>query len=136
MTTEDYLLLASLFRKKGTESIEPSRFKHLAELEIVKFTERGIELINNDTILPIDYQSTATDDWQSIDTGDRKKQILAFIVNNDKVTTSQLAKLTGLTQGRIRTILQELASDGFIDKIGNYRHTSYIIKNYKNDKPN
>ena len=128
MTTDDYLLLASLFRKKGTESIEPSRFKHLAELEIVRLTERGIELINDDTILPIDYQSTATDDWQSIDTGDRKKQILAFIANNDKVTTSQLAKLTGLTQGRIRTILQELASDGFIEKVGNYRHTSYIIK--------
>jgi len=82
-----------------------------------------------DTSFPIDYQSTATVDWQSIGIGDSKKQILAFVANNDEVTTSQLAKLTGLTQSRIRTILQELASEGFVEKVGNYRHASYKIGN-------
>jgi ATP-dependent DNA helicase RecG len=50
MTTDDYLLLAALFRAKGLDDLQPSRFEHLAELEIVKYTEQGIELANGDLL--------------------------------------------------------------------------------------
>jgi predicted HTH transcriptional regulator len=59
-----------------------------------------------------------------------KSQILSFFSNEDKVTSSQLAKYTGLTQGRIRTILQELVSDGVITKVGDNRHTSHRLKGH------
>jgi predicted HTH transcriptional regulator len=73
-------------------------------------------------------QSTATVDWQSIETSDRKKQIIAYMAENGNVTTSQLAKHTGLSQGRVRTILQELNADGVVVKDGDYRYTTYTLK--------
>ena len=39
-------------------------------LEIVRFTERGIELLNSAATLPIDCQSTVAVDWQSIEKSD------------------------------------------------------------------
>ena len=128
MTTEDYLLIRSLFVRNGHEHIDRIKFEHLAELEIVRFTERGVELINNSTTIPIDCQSNVAVDRQSLKTSDRKKQILAFIGGNDKATSSQLAKLTGLSQGRVREILQELVADDLIVKIGDNRYASYAIK--------
>ncbi|MCL2814278.1 MAG: putative DNA binding domain-containing protein [Oscillospiraceae bacterium] len=129
MTTNDYLLLGSLFTRNGNDGcIDRAKFEHLAELEIVRFTERGTELITNDTTTSIECQSTAAVDWQSIDISDRKKQILNFIAENGKATTLQLTKITGLTQGRIRTILQELAADGLVVKEGDYRYASYTVR--------
>ena len=139
MTTEDYLLLVSLFTQKGLDRIDITKFEHLVELEIVRITKGGIELIDGDielsidcqsttNRLPIDCQSTVKISKQSIETGDRKKQILIFMAEHDKVTTAQLAEFTGLTPGRVRTILQELSTDGVIVKIGDYRHTHYEMK--------
>jgi ATP-dependent DNA helicase RecG len=129
MTTDDYILLSVLFHRKGIANIDSSRFNHLSELGVVKRTKRGIELIDGDLTLSSDCQATATSDWQSVETSDRKKQILTFISNNDIVKSSQIAEITGLTQGRVRTILQELVIDGLIEKIGDNRYASYIIKN-------
>ena len=50
------------------------------------------------------------------------------MAENGRVTTSQLAKLTGLTQGRVRTILQELITGVLVIKDGDYRYTSYSLK--------
>jgi len=125
MTTDDYLLLSALFHGKGLTDIDSSRFEHLAELEIVRYTERGIELSDSGVTLSSDFQATVA--------SDRKKQILSFISNNDKATSSQLAKITGLTQGRVRTILQELSADGLIVKIGDNRYAYYAIKSPKKD---
>jgi len=128
MTTDDYLLLSALFHGKGLENIDPSKFENLAELGIVRYTERGIELSNGSLTLSSEYQAHVTSNWQSLEVNDRKKQILAFIAKNDNTTPSQLAKFTGLTQGRIRSILQELSADGLIVKVGDNRYASYVIK--------
>ena len=128
MTTSDYLSLLLLFTQNGDVKIDHTHYEHLAELGIVRFMENGIELINNETILPIDCQSTATVDWQSIEPNDRQRHILEFMASNGSVTTAQLAKITGLTQGRVRTILQELAVKGFVEKNGDYRYTTYKLK--------
>ncbi|MCL2766387.1 MAG: winged helix-turn-helix domain-containing protein, partial [Peptococcaceae bacterium] len=53
----------------------------------------------------------------------------AFILDNGEATSAQLAKLTGLTQGRVRAILQKLVADGIIIKVGDNRFASYRIKN-------
>jgi DNA-binding IclR family transcriptional regulator len=50
------------------------------------------------------------------------------MASNGSVTTAQLAKITGLTQGRVRTILQELTAKGFVEKDGDYRYTTYKLK--------
>jgi len=54
MTTGDYILLSAMFQEKWFEKIDSSRFSHLAELEIVKYTERGIELSDGSLILLIE----------------------------------------------------------------------------------
>jgi ATP-dependent DNA helicase RecG len=138
ITTDDYILLMNLFQGKNLGDIKPEKFEHLLELEIIKRTDAGFEFSNG--VMGIlteslngkssDCQAIATVDWQSLEKGERKKQILSFFSNEDKVTSSQLAKHTGLTQGRIRTILQELVSDGVIVKEGDNRYTSYRLKSH------
>ena len=127
MTTDDYLLLSALFLNKNLGNIDPARFKHLAELEIVKYTERGFEWANGGVTLSSDCQANISVDWQSLETSDRKKQILAFISSNDRATSSQIANFIGLTQGRVRTILRELAAEGLITKSGDNRYATYSI---------
>lgn len=132
ITTDDYILLMNVFQGKDLDGIKPEKFEHLIELEIVKRTETGFEFANGAMSFlteslngkSSDCQAIATVDWQSLEKSDRKKQILAIFSNEDKITSSQLAKYTGLTQGRIRTILQELVSDGVIVKAGDNRYTS------------
>ena len=51
MTTDDYILLSLFFHRKKYAEIHQSRFEHLSELGLVSFTTRGIELIDNGTIL-------------------------------------------------------------------------------------
>ena len=93
------------------------------------------ESINTQSMETIDLQSIGDTksiekvDWQSIGKDDRKKMITAYIKSNPKSTSLQIAQLTKLSQMRVRTILQELVADGVIEKIGNYRHTSYQVKN-------
>jgi ATP-dependent DNA helicase RecG len=141
VTTDDYILLMNLFQGKDLGNIKPEKFEHLIELEIIKRTAIGFEFTNgvmsflteNFAGKSIDCQAIAKRlpiDWQSLEKGDRKKQILAFFSNADKVTSSQLVKYTGLTQGHIRTILQELVSDGAIIKVGDNRYTSYRLKDH------
>ena len=62
MTTDDYLLLSALFQSKNLSNIDPARFKHLAELEIVKYTELGIEPANGYVILAFGDQSPTSAD--------------------------------------------------------------------------
>ena len=90
--------------------------------------ERGIELANGVLTLSSDCQANETSGWQSLETNDRKKQILDFISSSGKTTSSQIAKFTGLSQGRVRAILQELAAGGLIVKIGDNRYANYMIK--------
>ena len=140
MTTDDYTLLAAMYDGKGIAEIDLPQFGHLLELGIVKQTQRGLEpangdlalLIDQNGALPIDSQSIANRqpiDSQSIETIDSKKRIAELIKKNGKVTSSQLAKLTGLTPGRVRQILQQLVADGFINKVGDYRYAAYALKN-------
>ena len=56
MTTDDYLFLSALFQGKNLSNVDPVRFKHLAELEIVKYAEHGIEPANGGVILIIGSQ--------------------------------------------------------------------------------
>ena len=134
MTTDDYILLSAIYSEKGLADIQPSRFEHLVELGIVKHTEHGIELANGELTFitnqpSINGQSTESVDWQSIGTADRKQIISAYIVSHQKATSSQIVQLTGLSPTRVREILHELVSNGVIEKIGNYRYTTYTIKN-------
>ena len=136
MTTDDYILLSTLFSKKGFSDIHPSKFEHLIELGIVKQTEHGIELANGDLVFAIDsivvspseFQSTVASGWQALETSDRKKQIITFIADNESATSLQLAQFTGLSQGRVRAVLKELVIDGVIEKFGDNRYTSYKLK--------
>ena len=59
---------------------------------------------------------------------DKEQLILGFIEENGKTTSIQLANYVGVTQGYMRKILIKLAAKGAIEKIGDYRHTHYVMK--------
>ena len=74
-----------------------------------------------------DSQAVASGN-QAVATADRKNEILTFIKTNGKTSSSELAKVTGLTSGRIRSLLRELVNEGTIEKIGDNRFARYILK--------
>ena len=129
MTTDDYLLLSALFLNKDLGNIDPARFKHLAELEIVKYTERGFEWANGGVTLAIGGQSAANADRVPIESDDKNHKILTFIADNGNVTSAQLSDYMGLSQRRVRELLNALVSEGLVVKSGNYRHAKYMLKN-------
>ena len=57
ITTDDYMLLTSLLTQKGLDRIDITQFVHLAELEIVRIAEDGIELADGGRIIPIGTQT-------------------------------------------------------------------------------
>jgi ATP-dependent DNA helicase RecG len=128
MTTDDYVLLSKLFNGRELDITKPEQFAHLTELGIVKQTANGIEFANGILAISSDRQAIAASDWQALESNDKKKQIISFITDNNKATSAQLAKLTGLSQGRIRAILQALAAADLIVKVGNNRYATYELK--------
>lgn len=83
---------------------------------------------------PIDQSAVLGDrqaiaiDRQAIKTSDRKRAILSYIEEHSQATTSEVAELLGLSKGRVRAILQEMARDGTIRKVGNNRYAYYVLK--------
>jgi predicted HTH transcriptional regulator len=128
MTTDDYLLLSALFREEDLRGVDRTRFKHLAELEIVKYSEYGVEPANGGVILAIGNQSATIADKMPIENADRQQCILNYMTNHETVTTKQLADLLGLSQRTVRNIMKELVGDGLVDTIDTYRHAKYALK--------
>ena len=67
MSTDDYLLLGSIYRGEDMRGIDPSCFNHLAELEIIKYTKHGVEPANGGVMLAIGNQSAAIADKMPIE---------------------------------------------------------------------
>jgi len=65
-------------------------------------------------------------DWQSIETSDRKREILTYIEEQKRVTASEVSGLLGLSKARVRAILREMVSDGTIEKVGDNRYAYYV----------
>jgi ATP-dependent DNA helicase RecG len=74
-----------------------------------------------------DRQAIASD-GQAIKTSDRKRAILSFIEEHHQATAAEIAVLLQLSKARIRAILQEMASDGTIEKVRNNRYAHYVLK--------
>ena len=129
MTTDDYMLLGALFREEDLRDVDPVRFKHLAELEIVKFSKHGVEPANGGVILLIGGQSAASADGAPIESEDKSQQILLYFENNENATSAQLADYMGLSQRRVREILNLLMNEDLVVRTGNYCHAKYILKN-------
>jgi ATP-dependent DNA helicase RecG len=72
-------------------------------------------------------QAIASGD-QAVATADRKTEILTYIKTKGKASSSELARITGLTSGHIRSLLRELVNKGMIEKIGDNRYARYIPK--------
>ncbi|MCL1821091.1 MAG: winged helix-turn-helix transcriptional regulator [Oscillospiraceae bacterium] len=84
--------------------------------------------------LPIGGQSAESADRAPIESNGKTEQIIEFIVKNGNATSTQLANYTGLSQRRVREILNELIDNDTVIKIGNYRHTNYTLKIQKQNK--
>ena len=129
MTTDDYLLLSALFREEDLRGVDPARFKHLAELEIVKYSEHGVEPANGGVILAIGSLSEAASDKLPINTSDKQKVVLEYMAKHDYVTTATLAELLSISQRATLDIMKKLESSGFVEKFGKRRDAKYALKN-------
>jgi len=91
MTTDDYLLLSALFREEDLRGVDPKRFQHLVELEIVKYSEHGVNLANGGVILAIGTLSELSSDKVPINGFNKEQAIIDYMAERYYVTTAQLA---------------------------------------------
>ena len=133
MSTADYLLLGAIYRGEDMREIEPARFKHLTELEIIKFSVNSVEPANGGVILAIGNQSATIADKMPIENASRKQRILDYMASHENVTTNQLADYLELSQRTIRNVLKELVDDGFVDRLDSYRHAKYALRNHQSE---
>ena len=77
---------------------------------------------------PIGGQSAESADKAPIEDNGKKRWIMAYLSDNGTATSSQLSEITGLSQRRVREILNDLIAKGLVTKVGNYRNTSYNLK--------
>jgi ATP-dependent DNA helicase RecG len=129
MSTDDYLLLGAIYRGEDMRGIDTSRFNHLAELEIIKYTEHGVEPTNGGVNLAIGNQSATIADKMPIENADRNQRVLEYMANHEKVTTNEIASYLGISPRTVRNVLKELIDEGRIEKMDNFRHAKYALKN-------
>jgi len=129
MSTDDYLLLGAIYRGEDMRGIDTSRFNHLAELEIIKYTEHGVEPTNGGVILAIGSQSEIVSDRFPIEISDREKLVLDYMQRHDSVTTAQLATLLNMSQRSALTIVTKLIADDLVIKSHDRRHAKYALRN-------
>jgi predicted HTH transcriptional regulator len=128
MSTEDYLLLGAIYRSEDVRGVDPKRFEHLAELEIVKFSEHGVSPTNGGAILAIGNQSETISDRLPIEISDREQLVLEYMESQNSVTTAELGKLIGMSQRSALSIVRKLINGGFVKKDGDNRHSTYSLK--------
>ena len=134
MTTDDYVLLGMLFQKQDVVNVSMDRFANLLKLGIVRKTELCMELAEENIQSAVNRrliggQLAESADKAPIESNGKTQQIIDFLSGNGTATSSQLSEITGLSQRRVREMLNDLIANGLITKVGNYRHTSYALKN-------
>ena len=72
-------------------------------------------------------QALVTNAWDTLELNDRHKQILVYMTKTANTTTAQLAAHLGLSGGRIRKLLIELAEKNLIEKVGDNRYAHYVL---------
>ena len=75
----------------------------------------------------VGYQS-AVNRPQSATTADRKKCVISFLEKNGQGKVSDFINLISLSEGRVRDLLRDMASDGTIEKVGKNRYAYYVLK--------
>ena len=129
MTTDDYLLLSTLFREDDLCGIDPKRFQHLVELEIVKYSEHGVSLANGGVILAIGTLSEHGSDKVPINGFNKEQAIIEYMAEHDYVTTAELAELLGVSQRSVLKLFKKLEDKGFkAVKSGGNRDAKYKLE--------
>jgi ATP-dependent DNA helicase RecG len=59
---------------------------------------------------------------------DRRQAVVAYLEEHGKAKVSELAEIVGLSDGRVRALLREMAGEGIIEKIGDKRYAHYVLK--------
>jgi F0F1-type ATP synthase delta subunit len=59
---------------------------------------------------------------------DRKRTITAFLEEHGQAKAADFVKVIGLSDGRVRALLREMAGDGTIEKVGDNRYAYYVLK--------
>jgi ATP-dependent DNA helicase RecG len=129
MSTDDYLLLSAIFREEDLRNIDPARFNHLIELEIVKYSEHGIGPANGGVVLAIGTLSEPSSDKVPINGSDKEQIMISFMTERDFVTTAELAELLGVSQRTVLKMFKKLEENGYkAVKSGGNRDAKYKLQ--------
>ena len=95
------------------------------EFEFTDFFK--ITFKRNENTVSIGRQSAANRS-QPVKTAEKKQAIISFLEENSQGRVSDFVKIVGLSNGRVRELLREMASEEKIERVGNYQFAYYILK--------
>jgi len=81
----------------------------------------------NENTVSIGRQSAANRS-QPVKPAEKKQAIISFLKENSQGRVSDFVKIVGLSNGRVRELLREMASEETIERVGNYQFAYYILK--------
>lgn len=135
--TRNSVLASMLYRIGYIEQMGTGIMRMRSAAKKAKVAEPTFELMNffkvtfrrNISQSPAagDEQAIAGD-RQAITTSDRKQAIFLYMEKHDRATVAEIADLLTLSKSRVRAILQEMAGDGTILKIGANRYAYYVLR--------
>ncbi|MCL2004489.1 MAG: hypothetical protein FWG72_10925, partial [Oscillospiraceae bacterium] len=65
---------------------------------------------------------------QSVAASDRKRAVISYLEEYEQGRAIDFVNVVGLSDGRVRGLLREMAGDGLIEKVGKNRYTHYVLK--------
>ena len=65
---------------------------------------------------------------QAVAMTDRKQAVIEFLKEHGQAKAPELSSVVGLSDGRVRAVLREMASEGIIEKISDDRYAYYVLK--------
>jgi ATP-dependent DNA helicase RecG len=70
----------------------------------------------------------ATASGSKVATAERKREILSLLEADGRMSSTAIAEKAGLTAGRIRTILREMVAEEMVEKVGDNRYATYVMR--------
>ncbi|MDR0523153.1 MAG: putative DNA binding domain-containing protein [Candidatus Methanoplasma sp.] len=116
-------LLRDMASEGSIEKVGGGRYAHYV------LAVRGQSVANRS---PIGRQSAANrpsaGDGAGAPPADRRAAVEAFLSDRGKATAAELRPILGLSDGRVRSLLRDMASEGSIEKVGGGRYAHYVLR--------
>ena len=145
MTTDDYILLPKFFIGKGFEGIQPERFRHLVELEVLEQNEDSVRLPGVGSMLTtgqfLSDENKAQDKDQKMRfdcaLNEHEAAVKKYLIEQPTATQIEISNSIGKSRRTIQEAFASLKAKGVISNGGTKQNPYWNVKQseQENEEP-